>query len=351
MDKCKKVLLYAPPFYSLYKQIQEELERQCCEVTFIPDTFQRINPYSSTSSFRSLKRIYYNLYKPNLKYLKQYKNRIENVYDYFICINGFSFHPSILTELRRGNPNIKAVLYLWDSLSFFDFSKSFPYFDSIFSFDYTDAQKGNLKYLPLYWIQNNNAKLFSDIKYGLSFIGTLHTDRLRIIRKIMKQCDELEINYFIKLVYKERRLSLLDPIRYLYYKTKLIPNAIGYVDEYKVLRGNIKEDYICNTPFTSNEVESIMQNSNCILDVELPYQTGLTNRMISSMGNKKKIITTNQAVKDLPFWDKNNICCIERESPMLNKDFICSGYVPNKEITNYLESLRIDNWIKTLLYG
>lgn len=351
MDKKKKVLLYAPIFYQLYKQIQDELERQCYEVTFIPDVLQNFNPYFSTCSFRPIKKVYYNLYEPNLKYLQQYKAEIEQNYDYFICINGFSFHPSILAELRRNNPNIKAILYLWDSVSYFDFSKSFPYFDSIFSFDYTDAQKENLKYLPLYWIQNSNDKLLSDMKYGLSFIGTLHTDRLRIIRKIIEQCGELKINHFIKLVYKERRLSLFDPIRYLYYKTKLTPNAIGYIDEYNVLRGKIREDYLCNTSFTGSVVESIMQNSSCILDVELPYQTGLTNRMISSMGNKKKIITTNQAVKDLPFWDKNNICCIERESPILNKDFICSEYVPNKEVTNYLESLRIDNWVKTLLYG
>jgi hypothetical protein len=352
MERCeKKVLLLAPPFYALHDQIRSALEKQCYKVTFIPDLLQKYNPNFSTSSLASLKKTYYNICQPNLRYLNQYQNEANCEYDYFVCINGYSFHPSLLKSLRRVNSNIKAVLYLWDGLSFFDFSKTFSYFDSIFTFDYKDALEKNIKYLPLYWIRNKRCGLVNDKKYDLSFIGTLHSDRFRLISKIVSQCNDLNLKYFIKLVYRERKLSLLDSIRYMYYKKKNNPSAIAFIDEFKILQGNVTADYLCNTPLSSKDVESVIENSRCVLDVELPYQTGLTNRMISSMGNGKKVITTNKAIKDTPLWDENNICCIDRETPVLDSDFIYSDYIPNPVIVDYLGSLRIDNWIKTLLNG
>lgn len=351
MERCeKKVLLLAPPFYSLNDQIRRALEKQCYKVTFIPDLLQKFNPNFSTSSLVALKKIYYNICQPNLRYLNQYLNEINCKYDYFVCINGYSFHPSLLKSLRRVNSSIKAILYLWDGLSFFDFSKIFSFFDSVFTFDYKDAVERNIKYLPLYWIKNEHCGLIND-KYDLSFIGTLHSDRFRLIKEIVSQCNELNLRYFIKLVYRERELSLLDSLRYIYYKKRNNPSAIAFIDEYNILQGNVSADYLCNTSFSNKDVESVIEGSRCVLDIELPYQTGLTNRMVSSMGNGKKVITTNKAIRDTPLWDENNICCIDRKNPVLDNEFISSDYIPNPVIVDYLKSLHIDNWIKTLLNG
>lgn len=346
----KNILLLAPTFYFLYKQIVCELEKQGFKVTFISDELQGFNPYFSTSPASALKKIYYSIYKPNLKYLRKYHDEINCKYDYFICINGYSFHPFLLNQLHAINPQIKTILYLWDGLSFFDFSHTFTYFDSVFSFDIIDSQKAGIKYLPLYWVNSNVENSLFKWIYDITFIGTLHSDRFRLINKIVCQCNSFDIKHFIKLVYRQRDLSNLDKLKYFYYKNKNDFNAMGFVDEYNILNGKVHTDFICDKPFSENEVKNIMQNSRCIMDIQLPYQSGLTNRMITSMAMGKKVITTNQIIRNTPFWDPNNIFCIDRIKPCLKKEFIYSNYIPNSAVTEYLESLRIDRWIKTLLY-
>ena len=315
----KKILLLAPNFYSLHTAIINELESLNFNVTYIPDKVQNFNPYFVTSPFRLLKKIYYKYFNPNYKYIKSLENKWDDYYDIILVINGYSFHEYIIKKLRNKNPQIKTILYLWDGLNFYNFSLNFKYFSSIYTFDSIDAKKYDIKLQPLFWVNNINNQT---VKYDLCFIGTSHSDRSCILEKIIKQCSDQNISYFIKLVVKKRNISKLDYFRYLYHRHNANPNSKGFINDYLFLLNQKEKFYLTTTALTSNEYETKIDESKCILDIELPYQSGITHRTIESLARKKKIITTNQSVKDYPFYNPKNIYVIDRENPHINKRYI-----------------------------
>ena len=63
------------------------------------------------------------------------------------------------------------------------------------------------------------------------------------------------------------------------------------------------------------------QKSKVILDINHPYQRGLTLRTFEALG-AKKIITTNQEIKKFPFYNENNVFVIDRTNIRLNKSFL-----------------------------
>lgn len=342
----KKILLLAPNFYSLHKAIINELESQNFDVTYIPDKVQNFNPNFSTSPFRCIKKLYYKFFNPNYKYIKSIENQWEGYYDIILVINGYCFHEYIINSLRIRNPQIKTILYLWDGLNFYNFSLNFKYFNSIYTFDSADAKKYDIKLQPLFWVNNINNQT---VKYDLCFIGTSHSDRSCILEKIIKQCSEQNISNFIKLVVKKRNISKLDYLRYQYHNHKTNPNSKGFINDYLFLLGKKRESFLTTTALTSNEYEAKINESKCILDIELPYQSGITHRTIESLARKKKIITTNKSVKDYPFYNPKNIYVINRNNPFINKEFIDSDYVNIPNIENYINSLNIKEWIKKIL--
>ena len=52
-------------------------------------------------------------------------------------------------------------------------------------------------------------------------------------------------------------------------------------------------------------------------------------RTIEMVGLRKKLITTNAEIVNYDFYDSSNICIINRNSPVLDQNFIS---VPYKEL-------------------
>lgn len=344
----KRILLLAPEFYSLHLQIIEELESMGYEVVFIPDKLQKYNPNCSSSSFPFIKRIYYHILNPNLKYMKETEEQWNKKIDILLVINGFSFDKYLINKLKKNNPQIKSILYLWDGINFFDFTYNFCYFNSIYTFDSKDAEKYKLKLLPLFWVQHESKNIITP-KYDLCFIGTSHSDRFSILKEIEKQCILMGVSNYIKLVVKDRNITILDYFRYFLNKRKDEANSKGFVNDFLYLTGKKNESFLTKKALSPTEFEKIIAESKCIIDLELPYQSGITHRMISALANKKKIITTNSAVKDYFFYDCRNIQIIDRFFPKIDSDFLHNNYCENVETTKYMESLKINNWLKLLI--
>lgn len=340
----KRVLLLAPDFYSLHTQIIEALKVLGAEVKYIPDVCQNHNPYFGNSSFPRLKKLYYNIFNPNKKHLSSYDYIINERWDYFLCIDGYSFEPTLIKNLKETNPDIKTVLYLWDSLNYFDFTRYFKYFDKVHTFDPEDSKKYNLIYQPLFWTEDNTPQCQNQ-DLDISFVGTLHSDRYQIAKKVVSECKKQNLKYEIKLIINNAKLSLLDDIRYRYYKNKRTPAAIGMVDEYLAKKGILSNEIITNKPFTDTEIKSLMNRSKCILDIVKQNQKGLSNRMIEALGSNKKVITT---VKQDPenSIGSCNVQYLNRSNIKLDKEFISSTTIARGDD---VMNLRIDNWIKHLL--
>ncbi len=340
----KRVLLLAPNFYSLHTQIIEALEKLGTKVKYLPDICQKHNPYLGSSSFTNLKKLYYNIFNPNKKYLSSYKCIMTEKWDYFLCIDGYSFDPIIVKYLKKTNKDLKSILYLWDSLNYFDFTRHFKYFDKILTFDPEDSRQYNLIYQPLFWTEDNTSQNI-DQDLDVSFVGTLHSDRYQITKEIVKECKDLNLKYEIKLIINNTKLSIVDHIRYLYYKKRKTPEAVGMIDEYLAKKGILTDEIITNKPLTDIEIKSLINRSKCILDIAKRNQKGLSNRMIEALGANKKVITTIKQSSEYSLCS-HNVQYLNRSKIKLDKEFIQStSTICRDDIMN----LRVDNWIRNLL--
>ncbi len=145
-------------------------------------------------------------------------------------------------------------------------------------------------------------------------IGSNHSGRLDIARKVVCQLKDEGYSYFIKVVDKTRP----------------------------------EDDVVTHTPLSPVDVQNIIQESECVLDTDRSTQTGTTPRLIWALASGKKIITTNQNIKRMPLYDPERIAFIDRHSPVIDQAFL-DKEIRNKKLSPYLESLRIDNWIQNFI--
>lgn len=315
-----RVLFLAPKYMDLYKNILNELNRLDVETVFIEDVPQKYNyrfryKHSVKESIRNI--LYYIkslLYVNWREYWSDRLNSIDNLYfDKLFVINGFSYNKYLLETLRRFNNNIETYLYLWDNLYAYNFSYIINDFDHCYTLDFQDAvNKEKLNFLPAFWVPSDS--LFEDkSKYDVFMIGTNHDDRYLIATSVIKQIKKNGLTCFIKLVDK-----------------------------------NLPEDEIITHKFFPTvEYLKLMRQSRCVLDTERPSQTGPTVRLVWALSLGKKIISTNAHMKEMPFYNPNQICIIDRNSPQLDIDFINNEV--QIEISDYIQNLRVDNWISKVL--
>jgi hypothetical protein len=74
-----------------------------------------------------------------------------------------------------------------------------------------------------------------------------------------------------------------------------------------------------------NETKKLISQSKAMIDIQRADQRGLSFRTFESIGYRKKLITTNTAVKDYDFYHPNNMLIID------------SGQLDINEINRFLE--------------
>lgn len=334
----KTILLFMPAMFDLHNQVQKALRKLDFEVDYIEDKPIRFSPLYTKAKFKYIKKIYFKLSNPNKREL--IKTGILNSnkkYDYFLCIDGFSLDELLISHLKRVNPNIKSILYLYDSINLYNFTKYFGWFDKVYTFDYDDAKKYNINLLPLFWdIINLPNTPTNNYTYDLFFVGKLHSDRFRILNHIAKDAEHKGLKTYIKIYVKPKTLP--------YYIYRLKYSSFSKVI-YKLMRKEFLSDIIIYTPIPKKELDLKMAASLCVIDIELPCQSGLSNRLIQTLAMNKKLLTTNHTIKDTNLYNKHMIDFIERKETVIPIDFIKSKNVK----IDAIEDLRIDNWLRTLL--
>ena len=343
-----KLLLLVPQYLDLYKPIIEELKNQGNKVEVIFDEQIPKDPYKRCQGMQVIKQL---IKKIVFWYIirKYWKTKIkeENVlnlyYDIFLCIDGCSFDNYLLKKLKNVNPSIRSIIYLWDTSKYYDFIRNIKYFDKVLSFDIEDCHKYNMIYLPFYWKPTNVQS--PNILYKMSIIGSNHDGRLEIVEKIAKQLDENNLNYYFKLYMPQRSLK--------HHEVKSLNKAIKEKDfsnvrYYKPLSGEVNSDFITNNVISVDEVNRIISQSEIIFDTDRKSQTGTTPRLIWALAMGKKIVTTNENIMRMPFYNAEYISIIDRDNPILDMNFIHSNTSQSKQFS-LIMPYRIDNWIKSIL--
>lgn len=318
----KKILFFSQYFFGYEKKIAEKMQEYGAEVSLY-DEMSVNTPFE-----RAILKVSPRIFKGKTeKYYRDIISKEKDIsFDFVLFIDCEMPTKHILQECRKAFPSAKFCLYMWDSIkNLKGVKEKFEFFDYISSFDREDSQREHLVFRPLF---------FSDVyrvcddknnyKYELSFIGTIHSDRYAIIKKIMETTD----NFFI-YPYLQSKF-----IYYFYRMTK------------KEFRGTNIRDFKFEK-IDSKTIADIVRESRVILDIQHPKQTGLTMRTLEMLGMKKKFVTTNEDIRNYEFYNQNNICVIDRVNPAVPDAFYKSDY---RDVSKDIyENYSIGKWLLEVL--
>lgn len=327
----EKILFIAPKFYSYHVLIKETFE----EKGFIVDYFDdRPDESFFTKALLRLNKsfLFYKRKKYFLKILQQAKQK---QYEIVFIIYGQSFTKKMMEELRLNLPNSKFIFYMFDPLfsmpDRLDFSMVF---DKRFSFDINDVKKHKeFQLLPLFYKKDLfHNYLHKDTKQDIDvcYIGTMMPGKYSFVNGMLNELKKKYSNIF----------------NYQFIQSKLV--ALFFMltsKDFKHARLNeFKFDRIDN-----KDALEIMSRSKFIIDCPKKNQSGLTIRIFEALILKKKIITTNDSIKDYDFYDPRNIYIYDGKSIDFTNVFFTEEYYElPKEI---IEKYEISNWVDRILGG
>lgn len=163
-----------------------------------------------------------------------------------------------------------------------------PIFDAILTFDPTDSLTYHLKYinqfLPFSW---NNL-----------------TKESTTISKTTKKC-------FFVGGYQPIRVSVINSL------TPVLADA-GYATEFYLLdKDNLQQNYPDNCKneklsYTQN-IEKIKQ-SDIILEINKPDQSGLTLRALEALALNRKLITNNMSIEKMDFYHPSRVFILTEQN-------------------------------------
>ncbi|UEG54949.1 hypothetical protein LLH06_08225 [Mucilaginibacter daejeonensis] len=347
----KRVILIVPFFFEYHIMLKKELEKAGAHVLLLENKLQKLDPLAVKSKILALRKLVYLFSDLKEKYVKEsILPKIENQkFDYLIAINGFSITPSLVKALKVINPQIKTILYLWDTLAIFDWRKLFNEFDKVLTFDRNDSNNLNIDYLPNFYpanVENKNA-ISTNFAYDLFFIGTQHHDRYHLLKKIYEEC-KTDLNLCIKLLIKYKG-ALHNKLIYSIFKNlnSKISFVSNYVVNYELAEKKISFPFLMYKGMPYQEIEKLFNMSKAVLDIDLPYQAGYSHRLILALATGKKVITTNKWIANEKFFNPDVISIIDRSNPVIDTTWIHKKI--NETQGSSILNLRIDNWITQLV--
>ena len=307
----KKILFLCPLFFNYHKKLIKAMELQGAEVEYFDE-----RP-SNTFLSKALLRINRNFVKQQIKkYYEDITLKIKDKqFDYIFICQAEATPISFLKDVRGMNPEARMVLMLWDSVANkVNTLEKLDLFDEVFSFDKQDCDQFGLTFRPLFFDEEYEriAKEQPALIYDLFFVGTVHSDRYQILKRVKQQFENNHLNVFY---------FLYIPSKLMYYQRKLFSNELN--------GSQITEFSFEGMP--SEQLTAKLKQSKAVVDIQHPKQTGLTMRTIEMLGANKKMITTNADIENYDLYHPDNICIVDRENVVVPTEFMISPYVPVDE--------------------
>lgn len=246
-------------------------------------------PININSKF--LRKIFSNYFKLNAKVKMPFIRMWEGCFsmpkceprdeNYIILMNGvFNYYSAeYLNRLKERN-NYHFIIFLIDPLSGLqsEFMRKNLFetrYDYLYTFDPADAEKIGATYSMCVYsklIIESNHKCIK----GVYFAGTNKGERLIALEKIYTTLKKEGIDCKFRI------------------------NHVAQTEQKY-------QDIIYNQHVEYREILEELQDYTCILEVLQPGQTGVTLRYYEAIAYNKKLITNNQYVKQLPFYNPDFI--------------------------------------------
>lgn len=320
--KDKSVLLIAPVFYNYHELIIKSLIKQGANVSFIKE-----KEYGALSNILGYLSSYINTFYNKFLLRSRISVKANEDYDYVLVIHGEYVDKKILELLRQFFKKAKLIAYHWDSFNHNSNGLlTSKLYDAVYSFDRSDVKKmKNIVYLPLFHTIEN-IELPEKIKEerDLLFVGVDYSDRITIIKEMVNKCNQLSLKFDNYLI--SSKIS--------YFRKK-----VSFQKRYR----NVVLDDFRFSKISYNDFLDMIRTSKCVLDINMERQAGLTMRTIEVLALGKKLITTNEWIKDEPFYNETLICVIDRKNPIVEKEFF-NAVALRCDMSPY----HIDNWVRLL---
>lgn len=272
--------------------------------------YKAYNFFLKTFFKTNLKTLYYG--REIIKRLNE-KGEIQDV---ILVIKGDFIDPQSILEFKK---------YTKKTIGFFNDNtyrcpkiiKVIPNFDKVYSFEKEDCKKYNLKFATN-WIYNSmiSSDNIKNTKYKIFNISSMDK-RLSLLSKIASDLLSKKINYKF-IVYDKKNIGKDKNLEYI------------------------------SKHISLSDVNTYINNSQVLLDINRKGQSGLTFRVFESMGLKKKLITTNSDIRNYDFYNPNNILIIEENNPNIPIDFFGNEYeeIPKEILNKYT----LNGWVEKVLF-
>jgi hypothetical protein len=249
--------------------------------------------------------------------------------DHILLIKAEGITVRVVRQLRARHPRATLGLHLWDSKeNAKGIDRLVSLADAVSSFDPVDARQNGWKYRPLFARNvSMSADAYQPKVFDWCFIGTIHSDRHRVISRLRKATGGATHSF----VFAYFQSPMVMKIR------KLIDWTLWYAP-----RGTLS-----TMPMSATDVARIIAQSRAVLDIEHPRQRGLTMRAIETLLAGNKLLTTNQHLLDCDLYDASRAQIIDRNAPCLNNAFLSQPVNPiPQKLRDYYSC---EAWVKELI--
>ena len=183
----KCVLFFSQYFFGYEKKITDVMQSMGAEVLLydemsVKTPFERaVLKLNSQAFIRKTRKYYFSI-------LKEIMNKR---IDYILFIDCEMPDKTVLESYRKAFPTARFCLHIWDSIeNLKGVNSKFKYFDVVTTFDRKDAETYNIALRPLFFCDDYRVNFEQrSYKYDVSFVGTIHSDRFKIIKQIESQID------------------------------------------------------------------------------------------------------------------------------------------------------------------
>jgi len=320
----KRVLFIGPRFFGYEQEIAKRLRELGATVEYHDD-----RP-SAKASMKVAIRLFPKLVARQVRsYFEAILAGVDDHYDYVLIIKLECMPHDVLAVMRKKLSRARFIYYSWDSVrNNPNFDQAAGYFDALFTFDTEDANSDErLKLRPLFYLNEYRDVGSPPPEFELCFVGTVHSDRYSLIRKVRALVQKAGARVYF---------YLFVPHRLIYLVKRVTVPAFW----------SASRSEFSFAPLKKQDVMHIIARSRAVLDIQHPGQTGLTMRTIEMLGARRKLITTNPLVREYDFYRPENIMVIDRCSPKIDPTFLVTPFL---ELPAPLyERYSLDGWIREI---
>lgn len=195
-----------------------------------------------------------------------------------IIINDAMFNNNILKYISKKNAVASKYVYYTNAVRNSRIKpNNIPKDWRVYTFDISDSKEFDIEYSPEYYTEHQE-----NIKYDVCYVGADKTDvrlkNLLDIKEVLRKNKVQNFFHIFRVLKKYNKYELQETT---------------------------------NMFLKYEDIQRIILESKCILELQMEGQSGCTLRTLESMFLNRKLITNNKDIVNYDFYNPNNIFVIE----------------------------------------